>query len=361
MDSVEEVRVPSVDPQKLDAFLGRAVNDMGAAMSGLLVVMGDRLGLYKAMAGAGPVTPAALAKRTRTAEPQVREWLNAQATCGYVTYDPESQSYTLPDEQAFCFANEDSPAFLPGFFELAMACYKNETNITEAFRGGTGLGWHEHHPDLFAGTYRFFRPGYNANLINAWIPAMEGLDARLKAGAHVADVGCGHGSSTVILAQAYPKSTFIGFDYHAASIDAARRNAAAAGVEDRVTFEVARAQDYPGRDYDAVFFFDCLHDMGDPVGAARHVRETLTPQGTWMLVEPFANDRVEDNLNPVGRIYYSASAVICTPASLSQEGAAGLGAQAGEARLRDVATRAGFRTFRRATETPFNLIFEGRP
>jgi SAM-dependent methyltransferase len=361
MSTVKEVEVTEIDPQKLDAFLGRAVNDMGAAMSGLLVVMGDRLGLYKAMAGAGPMTSAAVAKKTGLVERQVREWLNAQATCGYVTYDAQSQAYTLPAEQAFCFANEESPAFLPGFFELAMACYKNESKITEAFRSGKGMGWHEHHPDLFSGTFRFFRPGYNANLVSSWIPAMDGLDAKLKAGARVADVGCGHGSSTVILAKAYPKSTFAGFDYHAPSIEAARKHAAAAGVADRVSFEVARAQDYPGKDYDAVLFFDCLHDMGDPLGAARHVRETLKPDGNWMLVEPFANDRLEDNLNPVGRIYYSASTVICTPASLSQEGAAGLGAQAGEARLREVATKAGFKGFRRATETPFNLIFEGRP
>ncbi len=351
----------AIDQVRFDEFLGRAVNDMGAAMSGLLVVVGDRLGLYKAMAGAGPMTPAALAKKTGTGERQVREWLNAQASCGYVTYDPASQTYTLPEEQALCFANEDSPAFLPGFFELAMACYKNEPKIAEAFRSGKGMGWHEHHPDLFAGTFRFFRPGYSANLVSSWIPALEGLEAKLEAGARVADVGCGHGSSTVILAKAYPKSTFVGFDYHAPSIEAARKHAAEAGVADRVKFEVARAQDYPGKNYDAVFFFDCLHDMGDPLGAARHVRESLAADGTWMLVEPFANDRVEDNHNPVGRIYYSASTVICTPASLSQDGAAGLGAQAGETRLREVATKAGFRRFQRATQTPFNLIFEGRP
>ena len=361
MGSSETGAVAEIDQTRLDEFLGRAVNDMGAAMSGLLVVMGDRLGLYKAMAGAGPMTSTTLAKKTGTAERQVREWLNAQATCGYVTYDAASQTYTLPVEQAFCFANEDSPAFLPGFFELAMACYKNESKITDAFRSGKGMGWHEHHPDLFAGTFRFFRPGYSANLVSSWIPAIDGLDARLKAGARVADVGCGHGSSTVILAKAYPKSTFVGFDYHAPSIEAARKHAASSGVADRVTFEVARAQDYPGKNYDAVFFFDCLHDMGDPLGAARHVRETLKPDGTWMLVEPFANDRVEDNLNPVGRIFYSASTVICTPASLSQEGAAGLGAQAGEARLREVTAKAGFKRFRRATQTPFNLIFEGHP
>ena len=351
----------AIDQVRFDEFLGRAVNDMGAAMSGLLVVVGDRLGLYKAMADAGPMTPSALAKKTGTGERQVREWLNAQASCGYVTYDPASQTYTLPEEQALCFANEDSPAFLPGFFEIAMACYKNEPKIAEAFRSGKGMGWHEHHSDLFAGTFRFFRPGYNANLVSSWIPALDGLEAKLRAGARVADVGCGHGSSTVILAKAYPKSTFVGFDYHAPSIEAARKHAAEAGVTDRVKFEVARAQDYPGKNYDAVFFFDCLHDMGDPLGAARHVRESLSADGTWMLVEPFANDKVEDNHNPVGRIFYSASTVICTPASLSQEGAAGLGAQAGESRLREVATKAGFKRFQRATQTPFNLIFEGRP
>jgi 2-polyprenyl-3-methyl-5-hydroxy-6-metoxy-1,4-benzoquinol methylase len=350
----------AIDETKLNEFLGRAVNDMGAAMSGLLVIVGDRLGLYKAMADAGAMTPAQLSKKTGTGERQVLEWLNAQAACGYVTYDPAARTYTLPEEQAFCLANEESPAFLPGFFEAATACYKSETKITETFRSGKGMGWHEHHPDLFSGTFRFFRPGYNAHLVSSWIPAMEGLEGKLQAGAKVADVGCGHGSSTVILARAFPKSNFVGFDYHPPSIEAARRHAAQSGVSDRVTFEVARAQDYPGKDFDAVFFFDCLHDMGDPVGAAKHVRETLAPNGTWMLVEPFANDRIEDNLNPLGRLLYSVSTVVCTPASLSQEGAAGLGAQAGEARLREVATKAGFTRFRRATQTPFNLIFEGR-
>jgi 2-polyprenyl-3-methyl-5-hydroxy-6-metoxy-1,4-benzoquinol methylase len=351
----------AIDQSRLDEFLGRGVSDMGAALGGLLVVVGDKLGLYKAMAGAGPMTAAALAKKTGTGERQVREWLNAQASCGYVTYDPASQAYTLPDEQAFCLANEESPAFLPGFFQIALASWKVESRITEAFRSGKGMGWHEHDPDLFSGTFRFFRPGYNANLVSSWIPSLEGVEAKLKAGARVADVGCGLGSSTVIMAKAYPKSRFVGFDYHASSIESARKHAADNGVADRVTFEVARAQDYPGRDYDLVAFFDCLHDMGDPIGAARHVRETLKPDGTWLLVEPFANDRLEDNLNAVGRIFYSASAVICTPASLSQDGAMALGAQAGEARLREIATAAGFRRFRRATETAFNLILEGRP
>jgi 2-polyprenyl-3-methyl-5-hydroxy-6-metoxy-1,4-benzoquinol methylase len=291
----------------------------------------------------------------------VREWLNAQAACGYVSYDPATQSYTLPEEQAFCFANEESPAFLPGFFQIAFACYKAEPKIVEAFRSGRGMAWDEHDQDLFTGTFRFFRPGYNANLVSSWIPALDGVEAKLRAGARCADVGCGIGSSTVIMAKAYPNSKFVGFDYHAPSIAAARKHAEDSGVADRVSFEVARAQDYPGRDYDLVTFFDCLHDMGDPIGAARHVRSTLRSDGTWMLVEPFANDRVEDNLNPVGRIYYSASTVVCTLASLAQEGAMALGAQAGEARLKDVAAKGGFTRFRRATQTPFNLILEARP
>jgi 2-polyprenyl-3-methyl-5-hydroxy-6-metoxy-1,4-benzoquinol methylase len=267
----------------------------------------------------------------------------------------------LTEEQAFTMANEDSPAFLPGAFQLAVAAVKSEGRIEQAFRSGEGVGWHEHDPELFRGTERFFRPGYAANLMTSWIPALDGVEEKLKAGARVADVGCGHGASTILMAKAFPKSTFQGFDYHGRSIDYARKAASEAGVSDRVTFEVAKAKDYPGRDYDFVTFFDCLHDMGDPVGASAHVLETLKSDGVWMLVEPFAGDKLEDNLNPRGRAFYGASTLLCTPASLSQEVGLGLGAQAGEARLREVVTTGGFTRFRRATETPFNLVFEARP
>ncbi|HKA56748.1 MAG TPA: class I SAM-dependent methyltransferase, partial [Candidatus Binatia bacterium] len=300
-------------------------------------------------------------ERTGTAERYVREWLAAQAAGGYVTYDPAAGRYALSEEQAFALADEDSPAFMPGAFQLATAAIKAEPKITEAFRTGVGVGWHEHDPGLFHGTERFFRPGYAANLVSAWVPALEGVEARLRAGARVADVGSGRGASTVLMAQAYPRSTFFGFDYHQPSIERARQAADEAGVSDRVSFAVAKAKDYPGTDYDFVTFFDCLHDMGDPVGAAAHVLETLQKDGTWMIVEPFAHDRVEDNLNPVGRAYYSASTLICTPASLAQEVGLALGAQAGEARLREVVTKGGFARFRRATETLFNLVFEARP
>lgn len=313
------------------------------------------------MAGAGPLTSAELAQRTGLAERYVREWLASQAAGGYVDYDAQTGRYQLSLEQAFALADENSPAFLPGAFQVATAAIRAEGKITEAFRTGNGVGWHEHDPGLFHGTERFFRPGYAAHLISSWIPALDGVEAKLKAGARVADVGCGHGASTVLMAKAYPASTFIGFDYHEPSVVRAREAAEQAGVADRVQFEVARAKDYPGRDYDFVTFFDCLHDMGDPVGAAAHVLETLKPDGTWMIVEPFAGDQVEQNLNPVGRAFYSASTLICTPASLSQEVGLALGAQAGEARLREVVTKGGFTRFRRAAETPFNLVLEARP
>ncbi len=351
----------AIDSQKLDAFVGRAVNDLGAAVSALLLHIGDKLGLYKAMAGAGAMTSAQLAEKTGTAERYVREWLANQAAGGYVSYDPTADTYSLTEEQAFCLANEDSPAFLPGGFESIAACFADEPKITAAFRSGGGVGWHEHDPRLFSGTSRFFRPAYHANLVSSWIPALEGVDAKLKRGAKVADLGCGHGSSTIVMAEAYPNSTFVGFDYHAPSIQRAREAAAAAGLGTRVTFQAAGAKDFPGVDYDFVTFFDCLHDMGDPVGAGRHVRRALKADGTVMLVEPFAGDTVADNLNPVGRVYYGFSTVVCTPASLSQEVGLALGAQAGEQRLRKVMTEAGFTRFRRATQTPFNLIFEARP
>jgi 2-polyprenyl-3-methyl-5-hydroxy-6-metoxy-1,4-benzoquinol methylase len=351
----------SIDPTKLHDFVMKAVGEMGAAMNTALILVGDKLGLYKAMAGAGPITSAELAARTKTTERYVREWLNAQAAGGFVTYDPASRTYTLPPEQAMALADELSPVFLPGFFQTVAACIKDEPKISEAFLSGKGVGWHEHDHALFTGVERFFRPNYRANLIDSWIPALEGVEVKLKNGGKVADVGCGLGTSTILMAQAYPKSSFVGFDYHPESIRLAREAAAKAGVADRVKFEPAKAKDYSGKGYDFVTFFDCLHDMGDPEGAARHVLSTLAPDGVWMIVEPFANDKVEDNLNPVGRVFYGASTMICTPASLSQEVGLGLGAQAGEKRLTEVLKAAGFTRIRRATETPFNLILEARP
>jgi 2-polyprenyl-3-methyl-5-hydroxy-6-metoxy-1,4-benzoquinol methylase len=350
-----------MNEERLNQILGQFLNDFGAVFHGAMVVIGDKLGLYKALAEAGPVTAKELAARTDTAERYVREWLASQAAGGYVTYDGANDRYSLSEEQAFTMANEDSPAFLPGAFQLAVAAVKSEGRIEQAFRTGEGVGWHEHDPELFRGTERFFRPGYAANLMTSWIPALEGVEQKLKTGARVADVGCGHGASTILMAKAFPNSTFRGFDYHGPSIEYARKAASEAGVSDRATFEVAKAKDYPGRDYDFVTFFDCLHDMGDPVGASAHVLQSLKNDGVWMLVEPFAGDKLEDNLNPIGRAFYGASTLLCTPASLSQEVGLGLGAQAGEARLREVVTTGGFTRFRRATETPFNLVFEARP
>ncbi len=351
----------AINEAKLNEFMGKFVGDLGATLNAALVVIGDKLGLYKAMAGAGPLSSAELARKTETNERYVREWLSAQAAGGYVTYDAQTGRYTLPEEQALALAVEDSPAFIPGAFELALAALHDEPKISEVFRTGKGVGWHEHHPDLFRGTERFFRPGYVANLTTSWIPALDGVEAKLKAGARVADVGCGHGASTILMAKTYPQSTFVGFDYHESSVKWARNAAKDAGVDKRATFEVASAKNYPGRDYDFACFFDCLHDMGDPVGASKHVLQSLKKDGTWMIVEPYANDRVEDNLNPVGRVFYGASTLVCTPASLSQEVGLGLGAQAGEAKLREVVTSGGFKRFRRATETPFNLVLEARP
>jgi 2-polyprenyl-3-methyl-5-hydroxy-6-metoxy-1,4-benzoquinol methylase len=346
----------AIDQGKLEALLGRAVVDIGANFHAALVVTGDKLGLFRAIRELGTPTSADLAKRTQTHERYVREWLSAMAAGGYVTYDSTSQRFSLSEEQALALIDAD----LPGAFVLAQATAKSESRITEAFRSGAGMGWHEHDARLFEGTERFFRPGYAANLVTSWIPALEGVEGTLKKGGRVADIGCGHGSSTVLMAKAYPASRFTGFDYHDKSIEAAGQAAKREGVADRATFEIAKAKDYPGTGYDLVAFFDSLHDMGDPVGAARHVRESLAPGGSWMLVEPFANDRLEDNLNPVGRMYYAASTMLCTPNSLSQEVGAALGAQAGEARLRQVATDAGFTRFRRATQTPFNLVFEAK-
>lgn len=336
----------------------KAVGDMGAAMHAALIIVGDNLGLYKAMAGAGPMTPGELAEKTKTNERYIREWLNANAASGYVTYDPATQRYRLPDEQAFALTTLD----LPGAFQIISACIKDEPKITQAFRTGAGVGWHEHDTCLFVGTERFFRPNYANNLITAWLPALDGVVEKLKAGGKVADVGCGHGSSTLLMARAFPKSHLYGFDYHPGSIEYARQLASRDGLTDQLTFDVANAKNYPANGgYDLVTFFDCLHDMGDPAGAAAHVLSTLKPDGTWMIVEPFANDKTEANHNPIGRIFYSASTMICTPASLSQEVGAALGAQAGEERIRKVVTSGGFTRFRRAAETPFNLVYEARP
>jgi len=350
-----------IDEAKLNAFVGKMLGDMGAALGGALVHIGDKLGLYKAMAKAGPIDSRALASITGTAERYVREWLAQQAASGYVNYCKDTKRFWLEPEQAAVFADESSPVFLSGFFDITVAAYRDEPKIMDAFRSGRGVGWDEHDGCLFCGTERFFRSSYQHHLVGAWLPALEGVTARLEKGAKVADVGCGHGASTIVLAKAFPKSRFYGFDYHAPSIFCAREAADKAGVADRVTFTVAAAKEYPGDNYDLVTFFDCLHDMGDPVGASKHVLSTLTHEGTWMIVEPFAHDRLEDNLNPVGRVYYAASTMICTPASLSQEVGLALGAQAGEARLREVVTAGGFKRFRRATETPFNLVLEARP
>jgi 2-polyprenyl-3-methyl-5-hydroxy-6-metoxy-1,4-benzoquinol methylase len=351
----------AIDQDKLNDFLGKFVADFGATFHAGMVVIGEKLGLYKALAGR-PMDSKALAAASGTDERYVREWLSSQAAGGYVQYNPLTRAFSLSEEQAFTLANEEGPAYLPGAFELALAALKAVPRITEAFRTGEGMGWHEHDAGLFRGTERFFRPGYVANLVSAWIPALEGVQEKLKRGAKVADVGCGHGASTILMAQAYPNSTFTGFDYHAPSIEAARAAAKGAGIANgRLKFEVAAAKDFPGAGYDFVAVFDCLHDMGDPAGASRHVRKSLAADGTWMIVEPFAHDELENNLNPVGRIFYSASTLICTPASRAQEGAACLGAQAGECNVRETVTKGGFTRFRRAAQTPFNLVYEARP
>jgi SAM-dependent methyltransferase len=351
----------SIDEAKVEEFMGKALADMGAIISAPLLLIGEKLGLYKAMAGAGALTSQEVSDRSGAAERHVREWLRNQAAGGYVTYDAESDRYTLPDEHALALADEDSPFYILGVYELIASLYADEERITEAFRTGEGMGWHEHDHRLFRGTERFFRPGYRGHLVDEWIPALDGMQAKLESGAKVADVGCGHGASTIILAEAFPNSEFFGFDYHDESIERAREAAREAGVQDRTTFDVATAKDYPGTGYDLVCVFDCLHDMGDPVGASAHVLETLDADGAWMIVEPFAGDTVEENLNPVGRVFYGASTVICTPASLDQEVGLALGAQAGEERLSEVIKEGGFTSVRRATETPFNLILEARP
>ena len=350
----------ALDMDKLNAFVGRFVTDLGAAVHAGMVVIGERLGLYKALA-AGPMTSAELAAQTGTDERYLREWLSSQAAGGYITYDAATHQFSLSEEQAFTLAREDSPAYLPGAFQLALGALAAVPRIADSFRSGAGMGWHEHDDGVFHGCEKFFRPGYAANLVSSWIPALHDVKEKLEAGARVADVGCGLGASTLLMAKAFPKSQFFGFDYHEKSIAAARGAAERENIASRVQFQVAKAKEFPGRDYDFVAVFDCLHDMGDPIGAARHVRQALRPDGTWMIVEPYAHDELKDNLNPVGRVYYSFSTLLCTPCSRSQEVGLCLGAQAGESRMRSVVTSAGFSRFRRATETPFNLVYEARP
>lgn len=351
---------PVIDMNKLNAFMGQFVTDLGAAVHAGMVVIGEKLGLYKALAEA-PMNSAQLAARTKTDERYIREWLSSQAAGGYVSYDEQTGRFSLTEEQSFALVNEDSPAYVPGAFELALGSLAAVPRIIESFQTGQGMGWHEHVDGVFHGCEKFFRPGYAANLVSTWIPALDGVREKLEKGARVADVGCGKGASTILLAKAFPKSRFFGFDYHDKSIEAARESARREGVADRVTFEVASAKTFPGRDYDLVAVFDCLHDMGDPIGASAHVRQSLAKNGTWMIVEPFANDHLTDNLNPVGRVYYSFSTLLCTPCSRSQEVGLCLGAQAGEKRIREVVTSAGFNRFRRATETAFNIVYEARP
>jgi len=353
-------QVSQLDMDKLNAFIGQFVTDLGAAVHTGMVVIGEKLGLYKALA-TGPMTSAELAAATQTDERYLREWLSSQAAGGYITFDEATKKFSLTQEQAFTLANEDSPAYLPGAFELALGSLAAVPRIAESFRSGAGMGWHEHNDGVFHGCEKFFRPGYAANLVASWIPSLQGVQEKLEAGARVADVGCGKGASTLLMAKAFPKSRFFGFDYHDKSIEAARETAKREGLSDRVSFEVSKAKEYPGNDYDFVAVFDCLHDMGDPVGAAKHVRQSLNANGTWMIVEPFANDQLKDNLTPVGRVYYSFSTLLCTPCSRSQEVGLCLGAQAGEAKIQEVVKTAGFSRFRRATETPFNIVYEARP
>jgi ubiquinone/menaquinone biosynthesis C-methylase UbiE len=350
----------AIKEDKLNEFLGRFITDLGATAAAGNVVIGHQLGLYRALATA-PTTAEGLAARTRTNPRYVVEWLRGQAAGGYVEYDGDSDLYSMTEEQAFAMTNPDGPLYAPGAFVLALGTLRSVPRITEAFRTGTGMGWHEHDEDVFVGCEQFFRPGYIANLIPSWIPALDGVEERLRAGAKVADIGCGLGASTILLAQEYPNSEVTGSDYHDQSIELARKRAGDAGVADRVNFEVATASSFSGSGYDLAATFDCLHDMGDPLAAARHIRQALKPNGTWLVVEPFAGDDTASNLNPVGRVYYSFSTMLCVPNAMSQPGGYSLGAQAGEAAIRQIATEAGFTRFRRASQTPFNLVYEVRP
>ncbi len=349
-----------IDQTRLQSFIERALGDLSAGYGGVMVSLGSKLGLYKAMWGAGPIGATELAQRTGCAERYVREWLNSQAAGGYVDYDAASDTYELSPEQAMVLADEDSPLFIPHAWQVPASMWFDEDKAIEAFRSGKGVAWGAHDGRLYCGVAAFYRNGYRASLVPQWLPALDGVVERLEAGIEVADVGCGYGHSTILMAAAFPRSRFHGFDAHRESIEEARRNAAEAGVAARANFEVAGATDYRGRNFGLVCFFDCLHDMGDPVAAARHAAEVLAPGGTVMLVEPFANDRVENNLSTVARIYYAASTTICCAHAISEGGRLVLGAQAGEARLADVFRKAGFTHFRRAAETPFNLILEAR-
>ena len=350
----------AIDQDKLTDFLHRFVGDLGATMAAGNVLVGDRLGFYRALAGQ-PMLPRELAERTGTATRYVDEWLRGQAAGGYVEYDPQTTTYSLTPEQAFALTDPDGAVFAPGAFELALGALRSEDKVTEAFRTGAGVGWHEHDDEVFSGCERFFRPGYAASLVANWLPALDGAEAKLRSGARVADIGCGHGASTALMARAYPNSSFTGSDYHEESIIQARKRIAEAGLGGQVTFEVASAQTFAGGPYDLVTSFDCLHDMGNPVGAARHIREMLAPDGTWMVVEPYAGDSVTDNLNPVGRVYYAFSTFLCVPNALSQDGGYSLGAQAGEEPIRRLAADAGYTRFRRVAETPFNIVYQARP
>lgn len=358
--SAPVIEQTKLEQTKLDSLLARAIGDLSAGYGGVMISLGSKLGLFKAMSGAGPISAKELAARARCAERYVREWLNAQVAGGYVDYHAVSDTYELSPEQAMVLADEDSPVFIPNAWQVPASMWFDEEKAIEAFRTGRGVAWGDHDGRLSCGVAAFYRNAYRGSLLSEWLPALDGVVDRLEAGIVVADVGCGHGHSTVLLAQAFPQSRFHGFDTHSASIDEARRIAADAGVADRVAFDVARAADYPGANYGLVCFFDCLHDLGDPVAAARHAARVLAPDGTVMLVEPFANDRVEDNLSPVARMYYAASTTVCCAHAISEGGSLVLGAQAGEARLADVFRKAGFTRFRRAAETPFNLILEAR-
>jgi len=353
-------QAPAIDMNRLKAFIDQFVTDLGAAVHAGMVVIGEKLGLYKALAS-GPLSSAKLAAKTKTDERYLREWLASQAAGGYITYNETTGKFSMSEEQTFTLAMEDSPAYLPGAFERALGSLAAVPRIAESFRTGDGMGWHEHVDGVFHGCEQFFRPAYAANPVSSWIPALSNVPEKLEMGARVADVACGQGASTILMAKAFPHWQFFGFDYHDKSIGAARESTRRNGVADRVTFEVAKAKAFPGKDDDFVAVFDCLHDMGDPIGAAAHVRQSLAKDGTWIIVEPFANDQLKDNLNPLGRIYYSFSTLRRTPCSRSQEVGLCLGAQAGEARIRDVVTSADFNRFRRATETFFNIVYEARP